>query len=293
MSPLSKRVRSLLSLKQHASSDPAVSSAGNLQTPAITPNTTRLPPEILLQIVEQLPLASLWSIRGTCRQWNTLALNEAWKAISKPTLVLDTNLHDPIDRTWSILTNSLSLVGPEQQHSPSVSPQSPKKGPLTTTRATWRVKQGNTFSPRGREVPYTYEPGFLQVLPGPHLPGPQGNITEFSMEKLSVSYGRLKEFKRIESWTSNAKRRSNFTALFSKKGGQKSKEQKGPADHRLDWSITYLVEYHMDSIGQYPPVYRLRKLTLLEVSVPISQIVCSYLPEFTDGLAGGTDGLTL
>jgi hypothetical protein len=108
------------------------------------------------------------------------------------------------------------------------------------------------------------------------------------MEKLSVSYGRLKDFKRIESWSSKTKRQSSFTALFSRKGGQKS-----PADHRLDWSITYLAEYHMDSIGQYPPVYRLRKLTLLEVSVPISQAVGSYLSDSTDGLVNRTDRLAL
>jgi hypothetical protein len=111
------------------------------------------------------------------------------------------------------------------------------------------------------------------------------------MEKLSVSYGRLKDFRRIESWSSNTKGQSSFTALFSSKGGKKSRQQHGLADHRLDWNITYLAEYHMDSLGQYPPVYRLRKLALLEVSVPISQLVGGYLSEFSDDSVNRTDGL--
>jgi hypothetical protein len=51
----------------------------------------------------------------------------------------------------------------------------------------------------------------------------------------------------------------------------------GPVDPRLDWSIQYRGEYKMDPLDQYPPMYRLRKLTLLEVSLPISQVVCLEL----------------
>jgi hypothetical protein len=273
MSPFSKKLRNLLIRKHSIVQEPTAPIQEPPRTPEIpTPTLPILPPEILLQIIELLPFKSLWFIRGTCQHWNSLAFAQAWQIISKTFLVLDTTLlisgHGP-----SMRLEHLFPINPDQtQQSSHPWLDLNKSYPTNTTIATWRVKMENPFI--GGDLTYSYKPSLLHVLPRP-----PGAISAYEMESMSVSQGRLGNFRRMETW-STTKRRSSIATLFSRKGSvQQSLVKDGPTDPRLDWSIQYLGEYKMDPLDQYPPMYRLRKLTLLQVSLPISQLVCLELSD--------------
>jgi hypothetical protein len=101
------------------------------------------------------------------------------------------------------------------------------------------------------------------------------SIKTYSLEDILVSYSGFKNLKRTETWSSAKRKQIRLGSLFARKGGVQDQERGGmPAlDQGVEWSMKYVGEYMMGPRDQYDFRYRLGRLVLLEVSLPITQVI--------------------
>jgi hypothetical protein len=105
-----------------------------------------------------------------------------------------------------------------------------------------------------------------------------GSVKSYSLEDGRVSYSPFKNYKRTETWSFAKQKRSQLGSLFMRKGAVQNQERGviSAVDQGVDWIMKYVGEYMLSPMGsrdQYDFRYRLGRLELVEVSLPITQVV--------------------
>src|SRR5208282_1498092 len=102
--PFSRRLSTLSIRKQpisNSSHPSLIAPSQTSQTADYDPDSTLpiIPPELWLQIIDFLPLETLWFIRRTCQLFNLLALVRAWELIGETEIGVRTffdSEHEPL-----------------------------------------------------------------------------------------------------------------------------------------------------------------------------------------------------
>jgi len=279
---VSRRRNTVPALKQlyPNHSDPLIRSPSQppQQTNVPPSNIRVIPPEIWLQILDFVPLEILWFLRPTCQLFNKLAIVRAWQTIRGTEVGVRTffdSEHEPL----SYLSAASELLYPALPESISLD----IKGTIiddpvfiNTTVVTWRV---STEQPSDcAELRMSYRPSIVEIRFGSYAAG-------YPIERSQPMHGPYKDFSRKETWVaiSNAKsniksRSTKFGKIFSLKSRNRKDPHwpiyKGPTPQ---WTVKYTAKYGYgrDDNGQI--VSQLVALTLLEVSIPVTQVVCTLI----------------
>ena len=243
------------------------------QPPDVPPSNLQvLPPEIWLQILEFVPFERLWFLRGTCWLFNKLALVRAWQTIRDSEIGVKTSYnseHEPL----SYVSESSELLSPALPQSIL----SDLRGTViddpvftNTTMARWHVKAEHPAD--CEQLRMSYNPFMVEIRFGSFE-------ARYYIYRPRPTYGRLQDFARMETWStvSNTKPRSGkVTKLFSSKSGTKDRN---PIYKGLTplWGVQYMAKYGHGRNDEGRVVSQLVKVTLLEVSLPVTQVVCTFI----------------
>jgi len=242
-----------------------------------------IPPEIWLQILNFVPLEILWFIRPTCRLFNKLAIVRAWQTIRSTEVGVRTffdSEHEPL----SYVSPTSEILYPSLPQRISLDIRGTvidDPGFINTTVATWHVS--TELASHCEELRMSYRPLIVEIHFGSYGAG-------YQIERPQAMHGPLKDFARQENWTtaSNTKSRSpKFAKLFSFKSSSRTQVRwpiyKGSTPR---WNIKYKAKYGYGRNDDGRVVSQLVNLTLLEVSLPVTQVVCTLI----DALKYGDPG---
>jgi hypothetical protein len=259
-----------------SSIEPSLSDASQTSqvAPVTSSNVRALPPEIWLQIIQFVPLLDLWFLRPTCHLFNKLAIVRVWHLLRDTEVGVRTYFkseHDPLSHE----SGSSELLYPAlpQNLSTDIS-GTIIDDPffLNTTNATWRVSTERSSD--CEQLRMSYRPFLVEIRFGSHGAG-------YHIEKPQPVRGKIKDFSRNEAWsvTPDSKSRSpKFAKLFSSKSSRRSQVPwpvyKGATPQ---WIVKYVANYGYGRNDEGKLVLELVKVTLLEVSLPVSQVVSTFI----------------
>ena len=258
------------------------------QSDLMPSNLRVIPPEIWLQILDFVPLEILWFLRPTCRLFNKLAIARAWQTIRGTEVGVRTffdSEHEPL----SYLSSTAELLHPSLPQSISLDIRGKIFDDpvfINTTVATWRV---STEHPSDcEELRMSYRPLIVEIHFGAYTAG-------YSIDRPQPTYGRLEDFTRKEIWASGLSTKSRstkFAKLFSSKSSRRT-QFPWPIYKGLTprWSIKYMAKYGYGRNDDGQVVSQLVNLTLLEVSLPVVQVVCTLIDALKYGAPVGQEVL--
>ena len=260
--------------KPAATAPPAVlpepPSAVRPEPQAVTqPNFPTLPPEIWTHIIYFIPFEHLWLMRGTSRLWSWVALIRAWHLIAHS----EVGVHTFFDSEYaplSYLTPSPELLRPSIPPSiqskliPSIDDANI---PMLNT-VVWRVAEPKETSCEG--LRFSYYPYKMEICFAGDIGG------KYDVRDTELTKGLHKDFARMETWTGlkkpitkkltkklfalNRDSTSRTTRKFLEGGG------------RPDWVLKYYAQYNIGLNDDMQPTMQLKALTMVEVSLPLSQV---------------------
>jgi hypothetical protein len=247
------------------------------QTTDYDPDNTLpiIPPELWLQIIDFLPLESLWFIRGTCQLFNLLALVRAWEMIRETEVGVRTffdSEHEPL----SYITLSPELLSPSIPKSLSLNVQRQSieyPGVKNIKRATWRVVNENHCD--CDDMRMSYRPFTVEIRFASNI------RAGYQLKRPELERGAQKDMIRVERWSvghNSKSKQSKFSKLFLSKNNDRTQSPwslyQGVTP---EWSMEYMARYGVGRSDDGKLVNQLVTVTLREVSLPISQIVCTLI----------------
>lgn len=233
-----------------------------------------IPPELWLQIIDFLPFESLWLVRRTCRLFQFLALVRAWELIRDTEVGVRTyfdSQHDPL----SYISAAPQLLSPSIPKSLSMDlHRTAIDDPVIrdSRKATWRVVEERQCDCQG--LRFSYRPYTVEIL------FPSNIRAGYNVERPKQVCGPMKDLIRIESWsigsnpTSNSSKFAKFFSKSDRYGSSPWPRYKGPTP---EWNMDYVAEYGLGRNDDGELVHQLEQLMLREVTLPVTQVVCTFI----------------
>jgi hypothetical protein len=276
----SRRLSTLSIRKQPISNSSHSSPVDPVQTSQTTDydldNTLPIiPPELWLQIIEFLPLESLWFIRGTCQLFNLLALVRAWETIRETEVGVRTffdSEHEPLSHVS--LTPELLSPSLPKSLSLNVQRQNIEYPEIKNVRkATWRVVNENHCN--YEDMRMSYRPFTVEIR------FPSNIRAGYQLKRPELERGAPKDTIRAERWSVGHNSKSNQSKLLKLFSSKNNVRMQSPwplyQGATPEWSVGYVAEYGVGRNDEGKLVHQLVTVTLREVSLPISQIVCTLI----------------
>lgn len=253
-------------------------SPSQLPQPSQLSNLGIIPPEIWLQILDFVPFETLWFLRLTCQLFNKLAIVRAWQVIRDTKVGVRTffdSEHDPLSYV-SATSELLYPVLPQNISSDIKGTIIDDPVFVNTTMVTWRV---STEQPTDCEdMRMSYRPLIVEIRFGTSTAG-------YRIERPQPMHGPFKDLSRKENWTAVSDRKSDpkfrsakLGKIFSSKSRSRS-HLHWPIYKGLPprWIVQYLAKYGHGRNDNGQLVSQLVALTLIEVSLPVTQVVCTLI----------------
>ena len=241
------------------------------------PKSPPLPPEIWTDIVHFIPFEQLWLVRGTARLWNWVALIRAWHLIVNSEIGVYT-FFDSEYAPLSYLTPSPELLRPSipAPIQSNIIPAIEDANIPTLNTVVWRVAEPKGTSCEG--LRFSYYPVKLEICFNGDIGG------KFDVRDSSLTKGPHKDLARMETWTGQKKPaiKKLTKKIFTLKRDSASRTTRKfiEGGGRPDWVFKYYAQYNIGLNDDMQPAMQLKTLTMLEVSLPLSQVVRVWI----DGL---------
>lgn len=261
MSSLSRKLSNFSTRRQSNRSE--LSAIESTEPDDTTHTLPDLPPEIWLLILECMPFDTLWLLRSTARPWNTIALSRAWELVSNSNLCVVT--HNQIPTRGQPVRHHLTHLVPTDLNRVQMNRRLSVPDTIRLSTRTTIIWHAIDQSPLPTDLQNNFQPQLLSISFG-DLCG------TYPMIKARRHYSRFCDFARSEIWFIKS-RPSKMSKFLSK-----SNIDTRRIPRTLEWNITYISDFSLPPPGlDLYRAYQIQQVMLVEVSLPLIQIVCAYI----------------
>lgn len=226
-----------------------------------------IPPEIWSHILGLLPIASLWRLRRTCRLFNVIAIVDAWQLFCDSEIAVRTffkSVHNPLSHIGDVAEMLKPVIPPSLSSYPRL-PSVNDSFQNDTEVVTWRIAEETKTD--FHSMRYSYKPFSVEIRFGGQI------LVQYEVGRLRQTRERFNNDFCTERFLVESKI-PILSKFFPSKRNKTKQIYRFPMP---DWGFTYIAQYGAGTNDDGELVRQLVGVTLQEVSLPISQIVRTFI----------------